>query len=311
MRMVNDNETAIQDLSCNARLLGVNQRIILSAFHIPLSITAFLGNVLIIIALQKPSSLHPSSKLLFGCLAVTDLGVGLITQPLRVTYLMSPEQSKFCFYIWVLYNTLGLIFCGVSLSTMTVISIDRLLALMLGLRYRHVVTLRRVWVVVVSLWLSIIVIVIIMFYNFSSSDFVVCAILLLCMIISSWSYTKIYITLRKHQAQLHSHQTQPKEECSGQSKRSTPPNIARYRRSVASALWVQMTLVVCYLPLGVVTAVFVITGLNTPSIELTWEITIVIVLLNSSLNPLIYCWKIKEIRQAGKDTIYRLCCCSR
>ena len=104
---VNDNGTAIQDLSCNTRgLLDVHQRIIISAFHIPLSITAFLGNALIIIALKKPSSLHPSSKLLFGCLAVTDLGVGLIAQPLRVTYLMYPENSKFCYYVWVLYNTL-------------------------------------------------------------------------------------------------------------------------------------------------------------------------------------------------------------
>ena len=308
---VNDNETAIQSLSCKTLvLLGGNQRMIISAFNIPLSITAFLGNFLIIIALQKPSSLHPSSKLLFGCLAVTDLGVGLIAQPLRVTYLMSPEHSKFCYYIWVLYNTLGLSLCGVSLLTMTVISIDRLLALMLGLRYKHVVTLRRVWIVIVSLWLSIITIVIIIFYNFWISDFVICTIVLLCIIISTCSYTKIYFTLRKCQAQLHSHshqsQTITKEEYSGQSKRSTPLNIARYRRSVASALWVQVTLVACYLPFGVVIAVLAITGQATPSIELALETTIVIALLNSSLNPFIYCWKIKEIRQAGKDTFCRL-----
>ena len=41
---VNDNGTAIQGLSCNTRgLLDVHQRIIISAFHIPLSITTFLG----------------------------------------------------------------------------------------------------------------------------------------------------------------------------------------------------------------------------------------------------------------------------
>ena len=307
-----DDETAIQGLSCKTRgLLDEDQRIIISAFHIPLSVTSFLGNALIIIALQKPSSLHPSSKLLFGCLAVTDLGVGLIAQPLRVTYLMYPENSKFCYYAWVLYNTLGLIFCGVSLLTLTVISIDRLLALMLGLRYRHVVTLKRVWIVVVSLWFSVIVIVSINYFIFSISDFVVGTILLLCIIISSCSYTKIYFTLRKHQAQLHSRQTQPKGESSGQSKSSVPLNIARYRRSVSSALWVQMTLVVCYLPFGVVIALSAFSGQSTPSIELAWETTIVIVLLNSSLSPFIYCWKIKEIRQAGKDSICRLCCCLR
>ena len=138
---VNNNETLIQGLSCSTRLLDANQRITISGLNIPFSVTAFLGNVLIIIALQKPSSFRPSSKLLLGCLAVTDLGVGLVAQPLRVIYLTSTEESKFCYYVWALYNTLGLIFCGVSLLTLTVISIDRLLALMLGLRYRHVVTL--------------------------------------------------------------------------------------------------------------------------------------------------------------------------
>ena len=305
-----DDEAAVQSSSCKTRgLLDLNQRIIISAFHIPLSITAFLGNALIIIALKKSSSLHPSSKLLFGCLAVTDLGVGLIAQPLRVIYLMYPENSKFCYYVWLLYNTLGLIFCGVSLMTLTVISIDRLLALMLRLRYRHVVTLKRVGMVVVSLWFSIIVIVIIYHFIYSVSDFVIGTILLLCVIISSCSHTKIYFTLRKHQAQLHSHQTQPKEESSGHSKRSVPLNIARYSKSVSSALWVQMTLLACYLPFGVVIAVSAFTGLVTPSFELAWETTIVIVLLNSSLSPFIYCWKIKEIRQAGKDIICRLCCC--
>lgn len=315
MEMVNltvNDETGTPGLSCKTRgLLDLNQRIIISAFHIPLSIIAFLGNALIIITLQRSSSLHPSSKLLFGCLAVTDLGVGLIAHPLRVTYLMYPENSKFCYYVWILYNTLGLLFCGVSLLTLTVISIDRLLALMLRLRYRQVVNLRRVGIVVVSLWFSIIVIVIIHYYIFSISDFIVGTILLLCITISSCSYTKIYFALRKHQAQLHSHQTQPKEESSGHSERSVPLNIARYRKSVSSALWVQMTLLACYLPFGVVIVVSAFTGLATPFFELAWETTIVIVLLNSSLSPFIYCWKIKEIRLAGKETIRRLCCCLR
>ena len=308
---VNENETAIQDLHCSARLLGINQKIIISAFNIPLSITALLGNILMIIALQKPSSLHPSSKLLFGCLTITDLCVGLIAQPLRVTYLMSPEQSELCYHAWVLYNTLGLIFCGVSLLTLTTISVDRLLALMLGLRYKHLVTLRRVWVVVVILWLSIIAIVILIYYNFSVSDFVVSTVLLLCIIVSTCCYTKIYLALRKRQLQVHAHQTRPNRAYSGQSERSTLLNTARYKKSVSSALCVQLTLVACYLPFGLVIALFAITRRNTPSIDLAWEISMFVLLLNSSLNPFIYCWKIREIRLAVMDIISRFCCCSR
>ena len=62
--------------------LRTHQKILILTLNIPLSITAFLGNVLIIVALQKVSSIHPPSKLLLACLASTDLCVGLITQPL-------------------------------------------------------------------------------------------------------------------------------------------------------------------------------------------------------------------------------------
>ena len=54
-----------------------------------MSVNAFLGNALILIALQKESSLHPPSKLLLCSLATTDLCVGLISEPLTVTSWMS------------------------------------------------------------------------------------------------------------------------------------------------------------------------------------------------------------------------------
>ena len=54
--------------------------------NIFLSITAFLGNTLILVALRKDSSLHPPSKLLYRCLATTDLCVGLIAQPMYPAY---------------------------------------------------------------------------------------------------------------------------------------------------------------------------------------------------------------------------------
>ena len=60
------------------------------ALNIFLSITTFLGNALILVALHKASSVHPPTKLLFRCLAVTDLCVGLVTQPLGAIAFYSP-----------------------------------------------------------------------------------------------------------------------------------------------------------------------------------------------------------------------------
>ena len=73
---------------------GLHQRFtFFSAVHILLSITAFLTNSLILVALHKESSLHPPSKLLYRSLATTDLLVGLVSQPLFPTYWMSLVQE--------------------------------------------------------------------------------------------------------------------------------------------------------------------------------------------------------------------------
>ena len=130
------NHTTIQQMYCMSIYYEAQRRITISVVNIPLSITAFLGNVLIIVALRKVSSLHPPSKLLLGCLASTDLCVGLISQPLYATALMLPKHSNLCFYVNVLTFFTGAIFIGaiLSLLTLTAISVDRLLALLLRLR---------------------------------------------------------------------------------------------------------------------------------------------------------------------------------
>ena len=80
-----------EEIGCSPSSEGglQQQSIYFSAVNILLSITALLGNSLILVALRKVSSLHPTSKLLYRCLATTDLLVGLVSQPLYATYWMS------------------------------------------------------------------------------------------------------------------------------------------------------------------------------------------------------------------------------
>ena len=122
------------------------QLIFASAMQIFLSVTAFLGNTLILVALHKETSLHPPSKLLYRNLAITDLCVGIIAEPLSVAYYISVlnERGDICVYTYQISFIASNIFCSVSLLTLTAISVDRLLALMLGLRYRQVVTFQRI-----------------------------------------------------------------------------------------------------------------------------------------------------------------------
>ncbi|XP_078369747.1 melanocyte-stimulating hormone receptor-like [Oculina patagonica] len=288
----------IKELFCMPDLFETHQKIIISALNIPLSIVAFFGNILIIAALQKVSSLHPPSKLLLGCLASTDLCVGLITQPLFVTYVMSSQHLKRCHYVQIIFKPIGAIFSGISLLTLTAISVDRLLALTLGLRYRQVVTLKRVWILVATFWLSNTATAVIFFYTYRIATGIACIVVILCIVTSTFCYVKIYFTLRHHQAQVkeHVHQGQPNGG-------GAPLNIARYRKTVSSALWVQLTLLACYLPFGIATALQATVGYYTTSRALASAVTLSLLYVNSSLNPFLYCWKMKEVRQAVKDTI--------
>ena len=147
---------SVPDLHCSTELTeGIhNQLIFLLALKSFLSIIASLGNTLILFALHKVSSLHAPSKLLFRNLAATDLCVGLIAEPLAVTYFLTALEERWaiCRYAFVVFQTETYIFCAMSLFTLIAISVDRLLALLLGLRYRQVVTLKRIFLTVTVFW---------------------------------------------------------------------------------------------------------------------------------------------------------------
>ena len=95
---------SFEELLCSPSLMGGLQQqlsIFFLAVHILLSITAFAGNFLILVALHKESSLHPPSKLLYRCLATTDLLVGLVNHPLRALYWMSVFQEHWSLFGYV------------------------------------------------------------------------------------------------------------------------------------------------------------------------------------------------------------------
>ena len=141
----------IKDFVCSPSLAGglQQQSIYFTAVHILLSPMAFLGNFLILVALYKVSSLHRPSKLLYRCLEKTDLLVSIVWQPFIATYCMSLALCRFAYK--ATYIT-AYALCSVSLLTMAAISVNRLLALSSGLRYRQIVTLKRTCCMVATFW---------------------------------------------------------------------------------------------------------------------------------------------------------------
>ena len=287
--------------------IHVGLYIALTAVNIVLSITASLGNILILIALRKVTSIHPPTKLLFQCLAITDLGVGLISQPLMATLMLLVDNIDI--KIWNimfshLFSSLSLTFCGVSVFASTALSVDRLLALFLGLRYRHVVTLKRIRAVLACGCLAVLLILLVWNFREKTAKIIITICLTLCLIISLFSYTKIVLKLRQHQSSVRDNVQQRRTNAGG-----IPLNLDRYKRIVVSIALVQLALVICYFPFLIFHIVTHLKDIH-PGLYLLWYFhTSTLIFLNSSLNPFLYCWRIKEIRQAVKATITGLCAC--
>ena len=271
-----------------------------AALNIFLAITASVGNALILVALHKATfMIYPPTKLFFRCLAVTDLCVGLGVQPLYVADMLAPFKdmnSNAQSSIINIKHVSGFILCGVSVLTSAAISVERLLALLLGLRYGHVVTLRRVRVVIICLWFisasvgSTIVMPVDIARKLAS------ALLLTLLVISIYCYTRIFFK----QALVQNHVCHRQANGGGNSL-----NIARYKKSVSSVLWVQLALVACYAPWGILNVLFVSAGIDN---YVAWRVTVTLIYFNSSLNPILCCWKIRAVRQAVKDTVRQLNC---
>ena len=298
--------TTFQQLYCSPELTaGIHgQLTFISALNVLLSITAFLGNVLILVALRKESSLHQPSKLFLTNLAISDLCVGLTVEPLVVAFLVAvlKEQWNICRYIYEVASATGFILGAVSLWTLTAISVDRLLALLLGLRYRQAVTLKRAYLIIITIWIvsTVSASTIKLFWNSPTWLWFGIIVVSLSLVISTISYTKIFFTLCYQQIHVQDHVQQPNQ--------TNQLQIARYRKAVSTALWLQFTLVACYLPYVIVVTLLVQTELSS-SVSLAISYTFTLVFLNSSLNPILYCWKIDEMRQATKDTIRKVLCC--
>ena len=181
---------------------------------------------------------------------------------------------------------------------MTAISVDRLLALLLGLRYKQIVTLKRTYIIVTTFWVFNLVASLGNFFHHSIIFLYSYLVISFCLVTVA-SYTKIFCTLRYHQAQVRDQQ---------QLSQTNALNMARFRKAVYSALWVQLVLVVCYVPGYTVGIVIPRTKNYSSLLVVTWSVAVTLLYFNSTLNPFLYCWKINEVRKAVKQTLKEALC---
>ena len=265
-----------------------------------LSFTAIVLNIITIQALRKTSSLSKTLKTLLLSLAISDVGVGLVVQPLYVaSHVMKIEQNtdNIAFHtVEKAYLIQSILFGFASYFGVVLLTVDRFLAIHLHLRYQQLVTYKRVVAVVISVWLLSALI------SFLSSSMaqvalsiVLGTILVVCVVITGILYCKIYAAVRHHTNQIHALQVQQ------EAQNEDMANAARQRKTALATFYVYVVFLACYLPISCVR--FAEINGETALLSHLEYFTLTLVYLNSSLNPLIYCWKMRYIRQTVMEIL--------
>ena len=276
-----------------------NQLFCFSVLNILLGITATVGNIVILIALHKETSLHQPSKVLLRNLVASDLCVGLV-QLVFGSYEISilQRQWQICRVLHFVLELPASISIAVSLWTITAISVDRLLALLLTFRYRRVVTLRKVYAVAIASWVcNGIGLASLWYFSHNAWKLLFASTIAVSLFTSAYCYTRIFFRLR------HQHnQVSNLREVENQQPRT---DIIRYRKTLWSALWLQLAMLFCYLPSLLLASFAFRKTENNPSSVLVTPLftTITLVFFNSTLNPILYCCRIKDVRRAVKDIL--------
>ena len=285
------------------QLLQFHRTTVLSlcVLHFIFSPVATFGNILVIRALFKASSIPDNIKKLFLSLAVSDLAVGLFAGPMFAVVLRMAADGGhnfdlLCPTILTLCYFFLFLLCCASFLKVTAIAVDRHLAITLHLRYRELVTSRRVIIALVSIWIASGVAATL----FVAVDTYGAIVVVICefvgFLLTTVAYIHIYRVVRHHQNQIHSQL---------QHLNAQAMELFREKKAAFNAVHFYVIFVACYLPNFCSATLLTIKSAQN-SFRLAFYVTFFFVLLNSSFNPLVYCWRYREIRQIMKSTVKKI-----
>ena len=267
---------------------------VLNAFF---ALTAVVLNSVTIHAIRKTSSasLPKNLRVLLLNLAFSDLSVGLVVQPFYIIYLTfsfelqeGDNLQKMKTLSWVMGNE----FFSASILGVLALIVDRFLAVYLHLRYQEIVTPKRVVSILILSWVISTILSLFLIaqeYQYFLWIFLTVFFATCLTTIASLQF-KIYSIVRRHRFQMRAQQVQG----SIQTEDETRATFERQKSSVRGAFYIYLLLLVCYLPNLFISFFY---EMQWKNFQILFDYTLTLVFVNSCLNPLIYCWKLRHIRR--------------
>ena len=266
-----------------------------------LSPLAVVANGFVLAAIWRKPALRTPSYVLLAGLALADLGTGLISQPIYVTswliYLVQPRMSvvddKPMFVIGTMAYGSTSFFSSVTIFLMTVMSIER----WLHMSRRSLINARRACFIVVILFLfSIPITAFRVFQKLKQAatpgfDIAGGLIVPFLFIATSISYFKIARIIRRHQKQTRAIE-------SPRNFAQPAINLTKYKKSVFSILCVLVIFYIGYVPITI--SMRISTVLINERVVVFVNVSSMFMFLSASLNPLLYLWRMGDIRNEVK-----------
>ena len=270
--------------------------IITSAINVPSMLVAIVGNSLVLAAILSAPSLRSPAILLLCNLAVSDLLVGLVIQPLFIVSVFHSTRLLLTGIWFILSNSA----CGISLCTLTAIAVDRFLALHYHLRYSTIVTSFRIKTFLTALWLmNFIFSGTVYFWSLRIFSLYLTIFVCLCLIISVFCYVRIFKIVRHQQKKI-----QCQHQAVNLPQGSTISNLLQLEKSAINSFLFFIVMVLFYIPVSTYLSLFI----TKNTWQSGWRVATTLVYINSSVNPFLYCWRIGDLRAAVLKTARKLFC---
>ena len=302
-----DNEAI--SLTCsfvNVSFYRDSQELVLNiatcALNVLLAISSILFNGVVLLAIWRTKALHTPSNTLLGGLAASDLAVGCVVQPLYVTMTLLEirrDLVPFC-GVRIALETFTLVVSGASFLTLTIIAVERYLALYLHLRYKAIVTCQRMAICLAISWLLPVAGALCRFW-FSSRMFaaITGSVIIVCLLLNIWAYFHIFLFVKHHKTQI-------ENITSSLQVSGSTVEISKYNKTVVTMATLLLILIVSYTSfVGVTNSIaFGFGGKNKRALFTAYRVLANWFFATSSLNPVVYCWRLREIRQAAIKVIF-------
>ena len=256
------------------------------------SLTAFAGNFLVLGAIWSTPSLHKPTNILLLGLSLSDLAVGLLVQPLFIVVLIYEVSKEKYPVLRLIFRFIQAIFISATILTLTSVGVDRCLALILHLRYVAVVTVKKTILVLCLIWLASVLYAVTFLFDNELHRPVSFFVVALCIVVNTCTCSTIYRICRRHRIQIQ------KQELPNQPEAF---DMTRYRKSLITMIVLLILLIICYFPYICIRALIAFTDWPiSPRRIFMLRWSAFLVYLNSSINPLVYCWRIPAMRVALK-----------